>query len=260
MISLVTQQLQQVAAPYKQKLTHHPLYTAIQNKQHIVTFMQHHVWAVWDFMSLLKSLQQNLTCVQVPWKPVGNANTRFFINEIVLGEECDVDFHGVRKSHFEMYLDAMHQANANTNDILQFVSLLQNQTVIDALQVSNAPSCVKQFVAQTFQIIQQPKHVQAAVFTYGREDLIPHMFIACIQHLPNEQKQQLNYFKYYLERHIEVDGDHHSLLAIQMTEELCGQNKEYIEEAKNAVEEALASRLLLWDGIYEAITQAAVLA
>jgi hypothetical protein len=62
-------------------------------------------------------------------------------------------------------------------------------------------------------------------------------------------------FKYYLERHIEVDGDHHSYLALQMTANLCGQNQSYWAEVEAATIESLQKRMMLWDGALEQITR-----
>jgi hypothetical protein len=99
-------------APDKNRIVSHPLYPSIQRLADLQIFMEFHAYAVWDFMSLLKALQQQLTCTQVPWFPVGEADTRFLINEIVVGEEADVDANGRRMSHFEMYLAVMKQAGA----------------------------------------------------------------------------------------------------------------------------------------------------
>jgi hypothetical protein len=52
------------------------------------------------------------------------------------------------------------------------------------------------------------------------------MFLSIINDLGAEWQESLSVFKYYLERHIEVDGDHHSHLAMSMTEELLGNDSE----------------------------------
>mgnify|MGYP000041083055 FL=1 len=108
------------------ELLSHPVYARIKNLSDLQRFSESHVFAVWDFMSLLKSLQLNLTCVSLPWMPVGAADTRYLINEIVTGEESDVDQAGNRISHFELYLQAMNQMGASTSGIQSLISSLQN--------------------------------------------------------------------------------------------------------------------------------------
>src|ERR1700761_1172259 len=110
-------QLKAEIEPLRQQLIQHELYRNIRTIDDLNIFMEHHIFAVWDFMSLLKSLQQTLTSTNLPWMPVGDANTRYLINEIVLGEESDVDAEGNRMSHFELYLDAMQQAGSSATGI-----------------------------------------------------------------------------------------------------------------------------------------------
>jgi hypothetical protein len=87
-------------APLREEIINHPVYSSIKDIDDLRVFMEFHVYAVWDFMSLLKTLQNNLTCTTVPWFPKGSADTRHLINEIVVGEESDIDLNGIRKSHF----------------------------------------------------------------------------------------------------------------------------------------------------------------
>ena len=83
------EKLKAAITPARDRVVTHPLYSALDSHEAIVTFMEHHVFAVWDFMSLLKSLQRNLTCVEVPWVPTGPTGSRRLINDIVLVEESD---------------------------------------------------------------------------------------------------------------------------------------------------------------------------
>ena len=251
------QYLQEQIAPVRKEIVHHPLYNQLQEVKDLQVFARYHVFAVWDFMSLLKSLQRQLTCVQHPWIPVGSAATRFLINEIVTGEESDVDASGNRTSHFELYLQAMQEMGASTEAMEQLLLLLQNGIPVrDALQKLQLPEAVQEFCSYTFDIIEKaPVHVQAAVFTFGREDLIPDMFHELVTRLSQQHPAQLQTFQYYLERHIEVDGDHHSKLALQMVEELCGTDAGKWIEAANACVEALLLRRNLWSGVAKELSR-----
>ncbi len=249
-------------APVRETIVQHPLYRHIQQVDDIRIFMQYHVFAVWDFMSLLKSLQRQLTCTDIPWIPTGTAATRFLINEIVTGEESDLAPDGARISHFELYLQAMQQTGANTIPIAICLQLLQSgQSITEVLRTAAPiPAAARDFMQYTFTLIREaPVHVQAAVFTFGREDLIPDMFLALVKDLDHQFPGQISIFKYYLERHIEVDGDHHSQLGMQMVQELCGTDPVKWEEAAQASKTALEKRRSLWDSILKEITTATVI-
>ena len=237
----------------RQQIIHHKVYAVMNSIDDLNIFMKYHVFAVWDFMSLLKSLQNNLTCTSVPWFPKGSADTRFLINEIVVGEESDVDMNGVRMSHFEIYLKAMEQSGASTSSIITFINELKKSTPFStAYNIANVPTAAQQFVDYTFKVIQSGKsHLQAAIFTFGREDLIPGMFTSIINDLDKNLPNTISIFNYYLERHIEVDGDHHSHLALEMTSNLCCTDEQYWNEATEATIASLQSRIQLWDGAYE---------
>lgn len=247
------QQIQNDILSVRNNIVHHPLYSRIRTLHDVQIFMEHHVYAVWDFMSLLKALQQQLTCTQVPWFPVGHADTRFLINEIVVGEESDVDENGVRMSHFELYLNAMKQCGANTQSIETFVRSLQaGQSMEQAFDVAQTPESARAFVRYTFNVIRSGSAANmASVFTFGREDLIPDMFMAMVRDIHREHPEKVSTFLYYLERHIEVDGDHHSHLALAMTEQLCGTDQTQWKQATHAALKGLQHRQQLWDGVLE---------
>lgn len=237
--------------PLRQQLIEHSVYHRIHSIEALRVFTQSHAFAVWDFMSLLKALQRQLTCVQVPWLPTASGNTAYLINEIVTGEESDVDQHGVRMSHYELYLRAMQELQADTTVVETFVAdLRQGKSVTEALENTAIPEGARQFVAFTFSVIDRNRpHEIAAAFTYGREDLIPDLFIELVRNLNERFPGQLDTFRYYLERHIEVDGGHHGHLAEAMVQELCGNDETKWQEAIATAEESIRQRIDLWNSI-----------
>jgi hypothetical protein len=242
-------------APKRAEIIAHPLYQVIKDIEDVRIFMKYHVYAVWDFMSLLKSLQNLLTCTQMPWFPTGNPETRFLINEIVVGEESDIDEEGTRMSHFELYLKSMKRCGAKTEEIELFIEKLkQTKSFAMAYEHAKTPLAAQNFVNYTFDIINSKKdYLIASIFTFGREDLIPDMFLSIVQDLDKKLPDTITTFKYYLERHIEVDGDHHSHLAIQMVENLCGTDESKWNEVIALTSKSLDIRKQLWDGAYEEI-------
>jgi hypothetical protein len=236
-------------APERERLVDHPLYCEISDIQHLRIFLQSHVFAVWDFMSLLKSLQACLTCVATPWLPSPYPKSPRLINEIVLAEESD-SFGNGYISHFELYLQAMVEAGADTSAIRTLVDELKSGRALpEALSVARPPAEAVEFVRTTFSFLALDKpHVTVAAFTFGREDLIPDMFHQMVKDL-RQNLEPVGLFEYYLDRHVEVDAGSHRPMALQMVEELCGPDNSKWEEAGFGAVTALRARLALWDGI-----------
>lgn len=247
--------IQKEITSLREELKSHRLYQQLQTIEDIKIFTQDHVFAVWDFMSLLKTLQRELTCVSVPWVPRKKGKLTQFINEITLAEESDVDLSGESKSHFEMYLDAMRHMGSDTHKIEVFLSKIhQNSSIEEALDFAEVPEAVKNFVKVTFKTIySNDAHKVAAAFTFGREDLIPDMFIEII-HQTHEQ-ESFKDFLYYLNRHVELDGDSHGPLSLDMIVELCGDDQQKWSEVLVTAKEALEVRISLWDYIADNISK-----
>ena len=256
----------------RQKVLKHPLYQSIQaiaanvddDSLHLVRrFMEHHVWAVWDYFQLLKRLQAELTCVAVPWRPATNSQLCRFINEIVLEEESDLFEDGVTHgSHLELYLRGMHQAGADTGPMRRFLQRLphvsgQNASMSLAEEAANAgaPKAAVDHIQDTLRLALEGSAAEvAAVFTFGREDVIPSMFASLLP-LDRGNHDHVSIFRYYLERHIELDGKDHGPLAIRLVEVLCGtSNKDPATTVKwgmavSAVNRALCNRCALWSAV-----------
>jgi hypothetical protein len=227
----------------------------IDSLSNLRVFMEHHVFAVWDFMSLLKSLQRSETTVEVPWRPKPNRIIARFINEIVLGEESDDDGVGGYISHFDMYRSAMNECGASTSSIDCLIHhLAKGVNISQALIKCRAVASVAEFVETTWSFLRSDSpHCVAAAFTLGREDVIPEMFRSCVASLARQPGNSLSTLRYYLARHIELDEGRHAPMAVKVMHELCGNDRRRWEEAKKAATTALRARISLWDGIVFAI-------
>lgn len=250
------QEIQERIAPLRAALLAHPIYSQINSLPALRTFMQHHVFAVWDFMSLLKALQRRICCVEVPWLPPADNSSARFINEIVLGEESDEDGAGGHASHFDLYHRAMCGCGAETRSIDVFLAQLRRGgSVNQALNAAEVPPSVQQFVQQTFAIINSGDLAAiAASFTFGREDLLPDVFQRIVDELNVATSGGLQQFQYYLARHIELDGDHHGPMSVRLTTSLCGNDERNWATAEAVAVSSLESRLAMWDGMLAAIS------
>ena len=238
----------------RSRLKNHPLYNSIKTEKQLHIFMENHVFAVWDFMSVLKSLQTELTCVQIPWSPKNNGNLSRLINEIVLAEESDIDRYGQYMSHFEMYYHAMKEAGANTECIEKFLTELKIADVSEALSNSNAPHPAREFVSETFGYLNSaPPHIYATIFTLGREEIIPDMFRKIVGDLNNDSSGKLKSFIYYLDRHIGLDENEHTPLALKMIKEICGKDEVKWNECVECGKTVMRSRIKFWDNILDEI-------
>lgn len=240
------------------QLNNHPLYSFLSHENNLKIFMEHHVFAVWDFMSLIKALQFHLAPINIPWIPIKYPHHAYFINQLVLEEESDkaltdaADF--THASHFEGYLKAMKEIGANTLPITQFINAVETNGLKKALQSQNIPHPAKQFMLFTFEIIERKQaHLLATILAYGRETLVPELFQSIQDSLQLSEKDAPNLHA-YLTRHVQLDKHEHGPLAIRMADELCGNSRDKQSAAIEIAEQALVSRLEFWNGIHTAIT------
>lgn len=244
-------------APERDLLLKHPIYQDLSTLKDFKTFMEYHVFAVWDFMSLLKSLQLKLTGVSLPWMPSSDPMIARLINDIVLAEETDEDGNGGYCSHFELYLRAMKEAGASTILIEKLLDGIKSGEAIESVLIRlDLPDFIQKFVLTNYRMALFGKpHEVASSFTLGREDLIPDLFRQLVQELVRSEPDGLKTLAYYFDRHIHLDEEEHGPLAWKMMELLTAGDEIKFTEAEAAAREALEARKILWDGIKEKIAE-----
>jgi hypothetical protein len=239
------------------QLLEHPVYAEVTSVEDLRRFMEDHVFAVWDFMSLLKRLQQDLTCTKVPWFPADNARAARLINDIVIGEETDVDPDGSYVSHLDLYLRAMEDVGASSQQFNTFRSLARVGISVEvAMARSGVRPHVQAFVKHTMTLARSGSTEEVvAAFFYGREDIIPEMFSRLQKTLPGatHDKDRLRNFIYYIERHIELDGDSHGPMGKELLENLVADSPQRDERALRAACNSIRARIELWNGTLSAL-------
>jgi len=238
--------------PLVKKLLEHKLYYSLDSNEKIKLFMEYHIFAVWDFMNLLKHLQRNLTCISIPWLPTNDSHIRRLINEIVTDEESDNYSENEVASHFELYYNAMKEANADTICIDFFISQIREGKKIENILLKPIiPKAVRNFINVNWLIInKEPIHSAASAFVFGRESIIPLMFAQFAKEL-NYKNDQFNLFNLYLERHISLDKSKHQEKAFKILTCLCDNDSTKWEDVKRVATTSMEARLELWDSILE---------
>lgn len=238
----------------------HPVWRLAARPEALRVLMEHHVFCVWDFMSLVKALQERLTCVATPWVPRGTPAVRRFVNEIVLDEESD-EIDGVVASHFELYLRAMDEMGADAAPARAFVAAVAGGgSPLAALRATAVPAPSARFVAKTMAVVERGRAWEiAAAFTLGREEAIPLMFTELVRSLPGSGTADGRAYdsaalRRYLERHVDVDGGKHAPLARRLIAEVCGEDSQRWREARTAALVALDARRELWDAVAASVS------
>ncbi|QDU63450.1 hypothetical protein Pan216_43300 [Planctomycetes bacterium Pan216] len=239
----------------KDELREHRLYRMVTTPVALRIFMERHVVCVWDFMNLLKSIQNDIASTRIPWIPPADSEAARFVNEIVLAEESDRGPGGRPTSHFEWYREAMLEVRADTNPIDRLLASLSVGAPFEAaIENSSLPHEAIRFTQATWSFLSEPLPVRAAVFYHSREDLIPRMFPSIVKrladkHLPCDTLVQ------YLERHVAIDSDKHGPLANRLLERLCESDPSMKTRTMVAACRAVAARRELWDATVDRILQ-----
>ena len=245
----------------KHQLYKHPVYEALENLEDLKTFMQHHIYSVWDFMSLVKYLQNSFAPTTLPWVPSKKSDIQRFINEIVMEEESDENLILEKSdtkfiSHFELYMHAMEEVEiGSTQSMKKFLEEFQTKSLDAALEGNNIPCASREFVKTTFSFLKTDKpHVIAAAFSFGREHIIPYMYLDLLKQMQIDENDAKK-FHYYINRHIELYGGSHGEMAMEMLNILCEDDQEKIHEVQVSAARAIQARISFWDGVLIAIEQ-----
>lgn len=246
----------EIIQSFQNQLENHPIYEAVSTIEDLQCFMEHHVYSVWDFMSLIKYLQNEIAPTKYPWTPRGEGSVRRFINELVLEEESDeTHIEGEYSSHFELYHRAMSEIGADTSNSKKFIKTAQEEGIQKALAMPIVPSPSGMFTATTFKFIENNKpHQVAAALALGREHIIPSMFRAILKKI-GVTEQEAPIFHFYLNRHIHLDEDFHAPLSLRLLNGLCDEDETKVQEAIDAATQAVTARVAFWDGVLEAINE-----
>ncbi len=236
--------------PLREQLFNHSIYQKIDSVEKLSVFMEAHVFAVWDFMSLAKRLQLEFTSMQLPWVPVPDARSARFINEIILYEETDKDLHGTPMSHLEMYLAAMREVSADTSKIEQVIySIKTGVPWQQALVVADVPEYIQAFVSDTLKVAQYGSLPEvASYFLFGREDAIPEMFSSLLNRW-EIVPESVPAMTWYLQRHIDLDGNEHGPAAESLLKQSINGDKAAKMTALVKARQSIESRIRFWNGV-----------
>ena len=203
-------ELQKQIKPLRDQLMDHPLYISIREKEDLRIFMEGHVYAVWDFASLINGLCTRLTHLG-DHSELDNESLLALLSAITnQGPETEGKPFGL----FSDYRNAMQLAGASTFEIDDLVNRVRQGTPPErAILDSKLPGYVVQFLDHTFSILRENNLVvMAATFAFGRGGLIPELFSRMVDKRVQEGDESLTGLQAYLNGYIEVGSETGTLL------------------------------------------------
>lgn len=231
----------------------HPLFSKLNSLGALRTYMEYHVWCVWDFMVLARSLRDGLENDAAEWLPSAYPGALSEILEILRSEETDKGPDGRLTSHFEVFVAAMRAAGADCGPIDGFMRrVAQGATANEAMRASGAQPASLAFVNSTLADSKAPVHCRASVFHYARESLVPRMLDNILSG-QSSHPENLSKFIWYLKRHVELDFSEHSDATGRILNEVLGLDPGKAHEALTAAEGAIRARLNYLDAIERAV-------
>lgn len=240
--------------PLLNELNSHIIYKSMHSIDDLRGFMSIHVFAVWDFMNYVKALQKEFTSTGVPFI-IKDPKISRFINEINIDEETDKEVDGCGHiSHVSLYLRAMKEISADSSKFDEFYNKIVRSGSLDYEEIFrelNLPNCLQEFLLHNRNIVESDDKIKiASQFLYGREKIIPNMFKNIIDDFKLDKKESET-FIYYMERHIEVDGDSHGPLSEELIDILIDDDEYNYHTVLYNAQEAILTRIKLWDCIVD---------
>lgn len=241
----------------KSELAAHCLYTKLQHMEDIHIFMEHHVFAVWDFMSLAKALQLHLDATQVIEKQTDNSKILGFVNGILTGGETDPNKKEIVLSHLEMYLELMDEIGANTTNIKKLIaSSAAGLDIHEAMQIAQLTDEQQRILNFTQTIIATNEiHKIAVAATLVPEGMISNRFLKILKETEERDNLLVPKFKNYLNRYKAIDGNDYGLLSLEMVTHFCDSDGKKWVDILDIAMKTLSHRIYLWDAIVDEIDQ-----
>ncbi|KOY51772.1 DUF3050 domain-containing protein [Polaribacter dokdonensis] len=229
------------------------LYSSIENKKDVKSFMENHIFAIWDYMSLMRALENNLRDNSVPWFPSNNGKNLKILYKILDEEEYTIDASGSVKSYFEMYLEAMEEIGANTSDILNILSHSKTINLIDeALNLTGMNIESFYYTRFIYTIIKSQKpHLMAIVFALSKE-LVSKVLILedfCRKDFSNKYDKTL----FLINKLKAVNSKNYNSNAFKLASDFIGEDPQKLMEAKRAALNCVRYRDLHIEGIARSI-------
>ena len=229
-----------------QKLSHHEVYSKVTSRAQISCFMSYHIFAVWNFIKLLKSLQIKTSIALRSQALECSGETRDLIGKIVFAEESELYPYGQPTEYFAVYLGAISELEVNSNFLWTF---LTSKHSLQSLKPG-----IQELVGYNLTLAETGTIGEiAAAFFCGREPVSYQLFTSIIKILKQDGKECPNLIN-YTEKLNQENSRQVGTLVLKLLDYFCKDETDKVF-ALQAGLEALNLREQLWNYALAEITE-----